>query len=48
MTRYVVTKTHTAYGYVTVYKFDNEADANALMARLDNDPRYTYTYSVER
>lgn len=47
MTRYVVTVTRILYGYETIFSFDKEADAIAKMAKLDNDPRYTYTYHVE-
>lgn len=48
MTRYIVTKTHVVYGYVTEYSFTNEEQAKALMAKLDNDVRYTYTYRIEK
>ena len=48
MTRYVVTRTCIAFGYVTIYSFTNEKLAIEKMAKLDKDPRYTYTYKVER
>ena len=56
MTRYIVTKTHIAYGYVTEYKFLEKRQATELMAKLDKDlmakldkdPRYTYTYREEQ
>ena len=48
MTRYIVTKTRIAYGYVTEYSFTKEEQAKALMAKLDNDVRYTYTYRIEK
>ncbi len=48
MTRYIVTKTHVVYGYVTEYSFTNKRQAILLMERLDNDVRYTYTYRIEK
>ena len=48
MTRYVVTKKCIAFGYVTIYSFSNEKLAIEKMAKLDKDPRYTYTYKIER
>ena len=48
MTRYIVTKTHIAFGYVTEYSFTNKRQAILLMERLDNDARYTYTYREEQ
>lgn len=48
MTRYVVTRTCIAFGYVTIYSFSNEKLAIEKMAKLDKDPRYTYTYKIER
>lgn len=47
MARYIVTKTHIAYGYVTKYSFTNKRQAILLMERLDADVRYTYTYREE-
>lgn len=48
MTRYVVTKKCIAFGYVTIYSFSDEKLAIEKMAKLDKDPRYTYTYKIER
>ena len=48
MTRYVVTRTCIAFGHVTIYSFSNEKLAIEKMAKLDKDPRYTYTYEIER
>lgn len=48
MTRYIVTKTSIGFGYVTEYSLVKEELAIALMAKLDKDPRYTYTYRIER
>lgn len=44
MKRYIVTKIHIAFGYVTEYSFTEKEHAEKKMAQLDADVRYTYTY----
>ena len=46
MKRYIVTKTHIAFGYVTEYSFTEKELAEKKMAQLDADVRYTYTYKT--
>lgn len=47
MTRYRITKTHRAYGYVTTYVLCDKKDADEVMARAEKDPINTYELQVE-
>lgn len=47
MTQYRITKTHRAYGYVTIYVLCDKANADALMAKAETDPINTYELQVE-